>query len=173
VAQGAVDSKVILATLSNGCVLRCVALVSTRSKENTMPVTLYFKRAKQFNDVENGTKLFLAQPGPTPQAVPAWVLETRTYELGVKDGSIINLTPPDQMPKKHQPKKLVVVDEVEESEIVVVVDDPTTGGPETVEEETPEQTEIPKAEFGAQPMTPVQPAPKVGGITSSTKKTKN
>lgn len=126
-----------------------------------MPMTLYFKRAKAFvtqSDNDKGTRKFLAQPGPTPQPVPFWVADTPTFKQSIKDGSIVNLTPPEQMPGYVYPKA-AIVEEEPVVEVLVVVD-----------EDDIEQTEAPKAPFGSQPNTPVQPAPKVGGITSSTKK---
>jgi hypothetical protein len=61
-------------------------------------LTLYFKRAKLFllHSGENGERRFVT--GPTkegPIQVPAWVAETQTYQLSIKDGSIVNLTPPE------------------------------------------------------------------------------
>ncbi len=46
---------------------------------------------------------------------------------------------------------------------------PQTDEAETVEEKEQTQDTIPQAPFGAQPMTPVSPAPKVGGITGNAK----
>ena len=64
----------------------------------TKMLTLYFKRAKLFllHSGENGERRFVT--GPTkegPIQVPAWVAETQTYQLSIKDGSIVNLTPPE------------------------------------------------------------------------------
>ena len=59
-------------------------------------LTLYFKRAKLFLRHANGEQRFVS--GPTkegPIQVPAWVAETDTYKLSIKDGSIVNLTPPE------------------------------------------------------------------------------
>lgn len=127
-----------------------------------MPMTLYFKRAKSFitqSENDKGTKKYLAQPGPTPQAnVPFWVAETETFKHGIKDGSIVNLTPPHLMPgyKVEEPAKH------KELKGAAPVSEEITKEPEAGPDV--EQTELPKAEFGAQPMTPVQPAPKVGNI---------
>lgn len=115
-------------------------------------MTLYFKRAKNFvQGDDNGTKKFLAQPGPSPQPVPFWVANTPTFKQGIKDGSIVNLTPPEQMPGYE------VVEEAADN----------TSGTAGVDEDDVEQTEIPQAPFGAQPMTPVSPAPKVGGVRAA------
>lgn len=125
-----------------------------------MPMTLYFKRAKAFvtpSENDRGTRKFLAQPGPHPQPVPFWVADTETFKQGLKDGSIINLTPPAQMPGYKAP----LVAETDP------LDEPSTA-PEV--EDDVEQTEVPTAPFGAQPMTPVAPAPKVGSVTTSTRK---
>ena len=60
-------------------------------------LTLHFKRSKLFmlSGEGQGTKRF--QAGPTHGGaiqVPVWVEETQTYQMGIKDGSIVNLTPP-------------------------------------------------------------------------------
>jgi hypothetical protein len=132
-----------------------------------MPMTLYIKRAKSFvQDPTNdrGTKKFLAQPGPTPQPVPFWVAETETFRRGILDESIINLTPPHLMPGYKHPTAEELKEELKEVEVEEKPKEPIK-----TEEEDPEaqyeQSQPPKAEFGAQPMTPVQGAPKVGGIT--------
>lgn len=121
-----------------------------------MPMTLYFKRAKCFvqND-DNGSRKFLAQPGPHPQPVPFWVASTQTFKQGIKDQSIVNLTPPEQMPG-YKPAP-VAVEPQEDAE-------PIHGaGPD----DELEQKEVPQAPFGGQPMTPVAPAPKVGRVSSA------
>lgn len=130
-----------------------------------MPMTLYFKRAKAFvlQDADSGTKKFLAQPGPSPQPVPFWVANTATFKQGIKDGSIVNLTPPEQMPGYRYPKQTEAA-EAEEASTEITQDTAEAPEPDV------EQTEVPKPEFGGQPMTPVQPAVKVGGITASSKK---
>ena len=63
----------------------------------TKMLTLYFKRAKLFLHYANGGERRFVT-GPTkegPIQVPAWVAETQTYQLSIKDGSIVNLTPPE------------------------------------------------------------------------------
>ena len=120
-----------------------------------MPMTLVFKRAKCFvtaSDNDNGTKKFLAQANPAgPVPVPFWVADTSTFKQGIKDGSIVNLTPPHQMPGYKAPLP-EPADELE---------------PEpAVDEEEIEQKEVPQAPFGGQPMTPVQPAARVGNVRS-------
>jgi hypothetical protein len=116
-----------------------------------MPMTLYFKRAKCFINDEEGTKKFLAQPGPSPQPVPFWVASTATFKQGIKDGSIVNLTPPDQMPGYKHPKPEAAEEVAAEEKL----------------EEDVEQTEVPQAPFGSQPMTPVQPAVKIGSVRTA------
>ena len=148
-----------------------------------MPMQLFFKRAKNFVDDSEGTKKFLAQPGPYAQPVPFWVALTPTFKQGIKDGSIVNLTPPEQMPGYKYPKHAVeTLDEVKDEALAakkptegVKVEPPTDeekAAAEALDEKEQTQDERPTAPFGAQPMTPVQPGPKVGGITASTGKKK-
>ena len=116
-----------------------------------MPVvpmmSLHFKRAKSFTaTVDGGTRKFLAQPGFVAQQVPFWVANTATFQQGIKDGSIVNLTPPALMPGYEAPKKSKKAEPEEEPV-------------ETAEaEEAPEPEQAaPKAPFGGQPLTPAQP----------------
>jgi hypothetical protein len=122
-----------------------------------MPMTLYFKRAKNFvQSDEDGTKKFQAQPGAEPVSrVPFWVANTPTFKQGIKDGSIVNLTPPAQMPGYVPPAAAVVEEDEPEKALEATTEVKT-------DEDDPEQTEAPQAPFGGQPMTPVQPGPKVG-----------
>jgi hypothetical protein len=123
-----------------------------------MAMTLYFKRAKSFVAVvDGGTRKFLAQPGPTPvHNVPDWVAFTPTFEHGIKDQSIVNLTPPHLMPGYKAPVG-AHTEPVAESAAEAAIDK-ASDGPEAVDE----QQEVPQAPFGGQPMTPVPPAAKVG-----------
>jgi hypothetical protein len=61
-----------------------------------MPLNLYVKRAKSFllntEDGERALTLYAGNTGPQP--APDWIKQTMTYKLGVKDGSIIDLTVP-------------------------------------------------------------------------------
>ncbi len=130
-----------------------------------MPMTLYFKRAKSFvrpSDNDSGEKKFLGMPGPSPQPVPFWVADTPTFKQGIKDGSIVNLTPPEQMPG-YKPKSAPVVEE-EVVEEAPPVREMTEAELMDAAEATAEQAEAPQAPFGGQPMTPVSPAPKIGRV---------
>jgi hypothetical protein len=123
-----------------------------------MPMQLYFTRAKCFvQSDDNGTKKHLAQPAPKPQAVPFWVANTPTFKQGIKDGSIVNLTPPEQMPG-YKPAAVAVEEgeDGEERETVSVSEAEVT--------DNDVQEGVPQAPFGAQPMTPVQPAARIGGV---------
>ena len=66
-------------------------------------VQLYFTRAKIFlipGDDENGERRFTAQPSAgKPVPAPDWVRETATYKFGIKDKSIVDLTPPKRSRK--------------------------------------------------------------------------
>ena len=59
-----------------------------------MPLNLYVKRAKSFllntEDGERALTLYAGNTGPQP--APDWIKQTLTFKLGVKDGSIIDLT---------------------------------------------------------------------------------
>jgi len=144
-----------------------------------MPMQLVFKRSKSFVHEDEGTKSFLAQANPSQSiAVPFWVALTPTFKYGIKDGSIINLTPADQMPgykaalpapviveKPTEPEAEVELSEEDKLKAEIAAKDDAEGA-----EQGPDDK--PKAPFGGQPMTPVQPAPKVGGITASVGRTK-
>ena len=115
-----------------------------------MPVvpmmSLHFKRAKSFTaTVDGGTRKFLAQPGFVAQQVPFWVAGTATFQQGIKDGSIVNLTPPALMPGYKAPKK---ADHEPE---------PEPEAEATTEEATEPVQVAPKVPFGGQPLTPAQP----------------
>ena len=67
-------------------------------------LNLYFKRAKIFlHTTEAGQALrynaIVSTSGPVP--VPDWVKETLTYKCGVKDQSVIDLTPPTIKPRSQ------------------------------------------------------------------------
>jgi hypothetical protein len=60
-----------------------------------MALQLYFKRSKVFYATVNGVEQrFQGNASNSPVLVPDWVVETLTYKHGVKDKSIIDLTPP-------------------------------------------------------------------------------
>ena len=68
-------------------------------------LNLYFKRAKIFlHTTEDGQALrynaIISTNGPV--AVPDWVKETLTYRCGLKDSSVIDLTPPTIKPRKQE-----------------------------------------------------------------------
>ena len=145
-------------------------------------MTLYFKHAKCFvapsDDAGNGTRKYLGQAGPTPTPnVPFWVADTDTFKRGIKDGTIIQLTPTVQMEAYERVKK---------AKLAAALAEPAKAEEkapeEPVREQTPEEaeeqvkkeleaednpdpaktTEAPATPFGGQPLTPVQPGPKLG-----------
>lgn len=60
----------------------------------TNSLQLYIKRTKTFiQQTDSGERHVTVSVANKPQAVPAWVRSTRTYVLGVADGSIVDLTP--------------------------------------------------------------------------------
>jgi hypothetical protein len=66
---------------------------------------LYFKRAKIFlYTTDAGQALrynaIISTNGPVP--VPDWVKQTLTYKCGLKDSSVIDLTPPTAKPRKQE-----------------------------------------------------------------------
>ena len=77
---------------------------------------LYVTRSKIFIALdESGTeRRFTLGRSTTPQAAPDWVRDTATFKYGVKDKSIVDLTPP-------KPVAAVVADEPE-------VEDSDNGG---------------------------------------------
>ena len=102
-------------------------------------LTLYFKRAKLFllHSGENGERRFVT--GPTkegPIQVPAWVAETQTYQLSLKDGSIVNLTLPE-------PVAAAVVEPAEP------VEDPDELDDKALEDEEPEPAKAPAVKKAA------------------------
>lgn len=126
-----------------------------------MPVaknmTLHVSRAKCFvhQTGDSGTKKHLMQPAPKPQYAPMWVSETKTFQQGIKDGSIVNLTPPHLMPGYKMEE---VAEETNEEE--------TKTEPTVDSTDDAAQTDVPQAPFGGQPMTPVTPVPKIGSVRS-------
>ena len=97
---------------------------------------MYFKRAKIFlaQDPSGGEQRYLAPVGG-PVAVPNWVCKTLGYSLGIKDGSIVDITPPN--------KPAPVVEEEEEPATPAVSEaDPaeTDDSPGEEAEDTAEET---------------------------------
>jgi len=136
-----------------------------------MAMQLHFKRAKSFVAVvDGGTRKFLAQPAMIAQTVPNWVADTETFKLGVKDGSIVNLTPPHLMPGYKAPP--AAEEKAEEDADPSGPDDTGEGGgPKTsgsTATEDVEQTEAPQAPFGIQDSNKI--AKGVGSVRASTRK---
>lgn len=132
------------------------------AKKQAEPMmTLHFTRAKSFVDTTQGTKKFLAQPANRPQSVPMWVAGTQTFKDGVNDGSISNLTPPHMMPGYVWPTQAEV-------EAAAKVPEPVDEAADEAEDDEEEDLPlVPQAPFGAQPMTPVAPAPRIGNVRKS------
>ena len=81
---------------------------------------LYLKRAKLFllNEPDKGELRFPAgvtAHGDTVNA-PDWVLQTDTYKWGIKDKSIVNLTPPKPMAAAPEPEPEPVSEDPEQPE---------------------------------------------------------
>ena len=108
-------------------------------------LTLHFKRSKLFMlSGDKGTKRFIT--GPTRDGsvqVPAWVTETQTYQMGIKDGSIVNLTPPAptiiyrDAPSKEEPEVSTGVEEDGSTAEDSVVEDPKDEDGADSEDESP------------------------------------
>lgn len=132
-----------------------------------MPMTLWFKRAKNFvmpSGNDHGEKKFVAMPGPNPTPVPFWVSETKTFTDGIKDGSIVNLTPPHLMPGYKAPS--VVEEASVEEQPIESVKEMTEAEKMDAVEALAEQGKdgLPQPVFGGQPMTPVPSAIKIGKV---------
>jgi len=75
---------------------------------------LLFKRAKIFMLEKDGKNLrFSSGPGG-PVPVPAWVAETGTYNHGMEDGSIVNLTE-----KARQQEEVLAKEEHRKPEAII------------------------------------------------------
>jgi len=62
---------------------------------------IYLNRSKIFNcDVDGAARTVALgrTSNGKPVAAPEWIVETATYKLGIKDGSIVDLTPPAPAP---------------------------------------------------------------------------
>lgn len=90
---------------------------------------LMFKRAKIFM---LGNKRFVSGPGTGAVPVPSWVMETGTYQNGIKDGSIINLTE-----RAREQEEVLAKEENREPDPVVEEEVPE-------QESAPVRTELPK-----------------------------
>ena len=80
-------------------------------------VQLYITRSKIFLAVDKtgAERRFTLGRGALPQSAPDWVRNTLTYEYGVKDKSIVDLTPPPTavVPKAVQEPEEATEDPVE------------------------------------------------------------
>lgn len=128
-------------------------------------MTIWFKRAKSFvAEVDGGTKKFLAQQSNTPvHQVPFWVADTKTFKQGVKDESIVNLTPPHLMPGYAPPAPVAAPKKG--AKAVTPVEEPADDETELQEgedTEPEEQTAVPQAPFGGQQLVPNTPAAGLG-----------
>jgi hypothetical protein len=135
-----------------------------------MAMSLHFKKAKAFvATVDGGTRKFLAQPGFVAQTVPDWVADTATFRQGIKDGSIVNLTPPQLMPGYKVPKDEPAA-EVEGDHDETKKNEDPDGPDDTGKGE--EQSKAPEVPFGGQPLTPAQrPASaRIGQVRAGSRK---
>ena len=117
---------------------------------------MYFKRAKIFlEQTDKGEQRFIASVGG-PVQVPNWVCKTLGYSLGVKDGSIVDITPP----KVVAP---VVEEDVPETQEAfaqggplppVDTADPGTDSDPASEESEEDEAEEPEAEKAPTPKKP-------------------
>ena len=73
---------------------------------------LYFKRAKLFLTEQNGKEERFTAPVGGPVSAPDWVKGTDGYKYGVKDGSIVDITPPKSVTEVEEAPE----PEVEETE---------------------------------------------------------
>ena len=109
-----------------------------------MPRQMYFKRAKIFlEQTDKGEQRFIASVGG-PVQVPNWVCKTLGYKYGIKDGSIVDVTPP-----KHVAP---IVDEEE----------PTVAFPGSAQEAAADETassDIPDEEEAEDEDAPPEDAP--------------
>jgi len=132
-----------------------------RSKERNMKhikpkikkLTLYFNRAKLFMLGSDSGELRYTNGVGKWADVPEWVTQTDTYKYGIKDGSIVDLTPPER------PAAPVVAAEPDQAPDPV---EPEEDG-ETEEEEEEEPAQAPSTPPAArgfvsgQPLQPRQP----------------
>jgi hypothetical protein len=92
-----------------------------------MAQEMYFKRAKIFmRNHDDGEQRYVSSVnanGTTTKNVPDWVLETPTYKMGVKDKSIINLTPPKAAVAPEEAEAAAEEPENEEEAAVELIPD--------------------------------------------------
>ena len=123
---------------------------------------MYFKRAKIFlEQTDKGEQRFIASVGG-PVQVPNWVCKTLGYRYGIKDGSIVDVTPP-----KHVAP--IVDDDVEEEAPAMEPVDASEAAadeaaspdiPDEEEAEEPEDTTTDDAPEDAPAEPPTKPAKK-------------
>jgi hypothetical protein len=96
---------------------------------------LYLNRSKIFISVADGAERRVALTRTVngkPVAAPDWVCTTSTYTLGVKDGSIVDLTPP----KAAIAAPVATVQEPEEVVVEEPAIEPATEGSAVIEEDS-------------------------------------
>jgi hypothetical protein len=90
-------------------------------------LSLYLTKSKIFDHTDaKGVNHHIAVSRAVdgrPAPVPSWVKETTTFQYGVKDGTIRDLTQPTA---RVRVKKEFVVEPVEEVEVEEVIDDAAT-----------------------------------------------
>ena len=102
-------------------------------------LSLYLTKSKIFDHTDaKGVNHHIAVSRTVdgrPAPVPAWVKETTTFQYGVKDGTIRDLTQPTA--RVRVVKKEVVVEPVEEAEVEEVIDDTATDDSQPVQATKP------------------------------------
>ena len=105
-----------------------------------MALQLFVKRAKIFTLTVDGVEKrcqINPNPGAGAQVAPDWIADTLTFKLGIKDKSIIDMTPPKRSASKHAAPAIDVAEQVSKAT------DPTNIGIDAVAalakpDETPE-----------------------------------
>ena len=110
-----------------------------KKKEPELMLSLYFKRAKLFLGMKDGAEVRFQAGIGGPWRVPYWVKSDPGYELGVKDGSIVDITPPRavlmaEAKREEEEKKAAAVEaageeEEDNVEMPVGFQPPLTGQP--------------------------------------------
>ena len=119
---------------------------------------VHFTKAKIFFHHDGkGEQRYQVTPGVHTN-VPAWVKTTLGWEMGVKDGSIVDLTPPEPLaaaePKPTKAKPAVQDDDPGAQE--PALEEPEDGEGKPAEDEPVEEEDEPVAE--AKPLTAKQKA---------------